>query len=153
MHAVVDASSPFVRASSVPVRPCAAAVKPWRAGPPNPHRRRRPAVIPDGAVVSALAPSLGATPSEIAAALPRDELLPRTQFRCTRAITIDAPPGEVWPWLVQVGYPRGGFYSNDLLDNLGHPSARTIIPELQHLRVGQWVPMSPSTPTVETPSR
>lgn len=92
----------------------------------------------------------GATPSEIAAALPGDELLPRAQFRCTRAITIDAPPGEVWPWLVQVGCLRGGFYSNDLLDNLGHPSARTIIPELQHLRVGQWVPMSPGTPTVET---
>ncbi len=57
---------------------------------------------------------------------------------------------KVWPWLVQVGCLRGGFYSNDLLDNLGHPSARTILPELQHLRVGQWVPMSPGTPTVET---
>jgi hypothetical protein len=50
----------------------------------------------------------------------------------------------VWPWLVQVGCLRGGFYSNDLLDNLGHPSAREVVAELQHLEVGQWVPMSPT---------
>jgi hypothetical protein len=89
----------------------------------------------------------GATPAEIASTLPGDDLLPRAQLRCTRAITIDAPPETVWPWLVQAGCLRGGFYSNDLLDNLGRPSAREIVPELQHLRVGQWVPMSPTTPT------
>jgi hypothetical protein len=90
----------------------------------------------------------GASPREIAEALPGDELLPRAQYRSTRAITIDAPPEEVWPWLVQVGCRRAGFYSNDLLDNLGHPSARSIVPELQGLEIGQWVPMSPaSTPS------
>src|ERR1017187_8763030 len=62
----------------------------------------------------------------------------------TRAITIDAPPDSVWPWLVQVGGGRAGWYSNDLLDNLGRPSATTVVPDLQHLEVGQWVPMSPS---------
>ena len=62
------------------------------------------------------------------------------QYRATRAITIDCPPEQVWPWLVQVGCLRAGFYANDLLDNLGHPSARTILPEFQSLEVGQWVP-------------
>ena len=85
-----------------------------------------------------------ATPAEIAETLPGDGLLPQAQFRATRAITIGAPPVAVWPWLVQVGCLRAGFYSNDLLDNLGRPSATTIVPDLQHLEVGQWVPMSPS---------
>jgi hypothetical protein len=86
----------------------------------------------------------GATRAEIAKELPGDEFLPRAQFRATRAITIDAPPAAVWPWLVQVGCLRAGWYSNDLLDNLAHPSATTIMPVLQHLEIGQWVPMAPS---------
>ena len=93
----------------------------------------------------------GATPAEIAASLPGDELLSRAQYRSTRAITIDAPRDAVWPWLVQVGCQRAGFYSNDLLDNLARPSATTIIADLQHLEVGQRVPMSPSpTPSDRT---
>ena len=87
----------------------------------------------------------GASPIEIVEPLPGDESLPHAQFQATRAITIDAPPEAVWPWLVQAGCLRAGFYSNDLLDNLGHPSARSILPDLQHLEVGQWVPMSPSS--------
>ncbi len=93
----------------------------------------------------------GATPTEAAASLPGDTLLPRAQYRSTRAITIDAQPEAVWPWLVQVGCQRAGFYSNDLLDNLGRPSATTTVPDLQRLEVGQWVPMSPAaTPTDRT---
>ena len=95
----------------------------------------------------------GATTHELAATLPGDELLPRAQFRSTRALTIDAPPVDVWPWLVQVGCLRGGFYSDDLLDNLGRPSAHKIVPELQRLHVGQWVPMSPTAPTEVTAFR
>jgi hypothetical protein len=91
----------------------------------------------------------GAMPTEVTSAMPGDDLLPRAQYRCTRAITIDAPARAVWPWLVQVGCRRAGFYSNDLLDNLGQPSAREIVPELQDLDVGQWVPMSP-TPSDST---
>jgi hypothetical protein len=87
----------------------------------------------------------GASPSEIADDFPGDDILPHAQYRPTRAITIDAPPEAVWPWLVQVGCRRAGFYSNDLLDNLGRPSARSIVPELQRLETGQWVPMSPSS--------
>jgi hypothetical protein len=93
----------------------------------------------------------GATPAEIATTLPGDERLPRAQYRSTRAITIDAPPEAVWPWLVQVGCQRAGFYSNDLLDNLGRPSATTIVPSLQHLEIGKRIPMSPSpTPSDRT---
>jgi hypothetical protein len=91
----------------------------------------------------------GATAAEFASALPGDDLCARAQFGCTRAVTIDAPPEAVWPWLVQVGCLKAGFYSNDLLDNLGCPSAREIIEEFQHLEVGQWVSMAP-TPTETT---
>jgi hypothetical protein len=92
----------------------------------------------------------GATAAEIAASLPGDGFVPRAQFRSTRAITIEAPPADVWPWLVQVGCLRGGWYSNDLLDNLAHPSATTVVPDLQHLEVGQWVPMAPSSPPTDS---
>jgi hypothetical protein len=88
----------------------------------------------------------GSTATERAEPMPGDELLQHAQFRATRAITVAAPPQAVWPWLVQVGALRAGWYSNDLLDNLGHPSATAIVPALQHLEVGQWVPMAPSGP-------
>ena len=92
----------------------------------------------------------GATASELHAAMPGDDLLPRARYRSTRAIGIDAPPADVWPWLSQVGCLRAGWYSDDLLDNLARPSATRILPELQGLVVGQWVPMSPSPPTDRT---
>jgi hypothetical protein len=95
----------------------------------------------------------GATPGEVLSRMPGDDLLPHAQFRCTRAVTIDASPVAVWPWLVQVGCGRAGWYSNDLLDNLGRPSAREILPELQHLEVGQWVPMAPTPPSQTTALR
>ncbi len=96
----------------------------------------------------------GATNDEVASTMPGDERFPDAQFVATRSITIDAEAAAVWPWLVQVGCGRAGFYSNDLLDNLARPSAMTIVPELQHLEIGQWVPMSPSaTPTDKTALR
>jgi hypothetical protein len=85
----------------------------------------------------------GATQAEVASPLPGDGYMPGAQYKSTRAISIDAPPEAVWPWLVQVGCLRAGWYSNDLLDNLAHPSATTVVPEFQHLEVGQLVPMSP----------
>lgn len=85
----------------------------------------------------------GATPEEVARALPSDHLVPHPTFNATRAISIDAPPEAVWPWLVQAGVTRAGWYSYDLLDNLGRRSARRIVPELQGLAVGDLVPMSP----------
>ena len=85
----------------------------------------------------------GATDEEVARPLPGDDMVPATTFNATRAISIGAPPERVWPWLVQVGTKRAGWYSYDLLDNLGQRSARRIIPELQGLVAGDVVPMSP----------
>jgi len=83
----------------------------------------------------------GATDAEVAAMMPGDELVPGSKSFCTRAITIDAPPAAVWPWLVQVGFGKAGFYANDLLDNVGHPSADRILEKFQHPKVGDWMPM------------
>ncbi len=85
----------------------------------------------------------GATAAEVSRPLPSDDFVLAPTFNATRAITIDAPPEQVWPWIVQMGQTRAGWYSYDLLDNLGRPSARRIIPELQDLKPGDIVPMSP----------
>jgi hypothetical protein len=85
----------------------------------------------------------GATAEEVARSLPGDELVLAPTFDATRAITIQAQPEAVWPWLVQVGVKRAGWYSYDLLDNFGRPSARRIIPELQEVAVGDVLPFSP----------
>ena len=86
----------------------------------------------------------GATREEEVAEYPGDDLLPVAEFHPTRAITIAARPEEIWPWIVQIGFGRAGFYAYDLLDNLGKPSAERIIPEFQHPAVGDWIPMSPT---------
>ena len=70
-------------------------------------------------------------------ALAGDALLADAGGQLTRAITIEATPEVIWPWLLQMGCHRGGFYAIDLLDNHGMPSAREIHPDLQQLRVGQ----------------
>jgi hypothetical protein len=80
----------------------------------------------------------GATDAEVAAELPGDELL-RADRSTTRAVTIDAPAREVWPWLVQMGQGRGGFYSYDLLENFvgcDIHSATRVVDEWQHVAVG-----------------
>ena len=83
----------------------------------------------------------GATDAEIVAPMPGDDVVPGCQYVVTRAITIAAPAEAVWPWIVQVGFGKAGFYSNDLLDNVAHPSADHILEEHQHPTVGDWVPM------------
>ena len=83
----------------------------------------------------------GATEEEAARPLPGDEVVARADYVATRAITIDAPPQDVWPWLVQIGSGRAGWYSYDRMDNAGMPSATEIIPELQRLAVGDLIPM------------
>lgn len=84
----------------------------------------------------------GATDEEIARPMPGDDIVARPVFDATRAVTIAASREEIWPWLVQMGYRRAGFYSWDRLDNDGIPSAERIIPELQELRVGDLMPLS-----------
>ena len=85
----------------------------------------------------------GATADEIGRPLPGDEVVPEPTFDATRAITIRATPEQIWPWLLQVGVTRAGWYSYDRLDNFGRPSAREIIPALQARSVGDVMPMSP----------
>ena len=60
-------------------------------------------------------------------------------FNASGHITIDAPPAAVWPWLVQMGWDRGGWYSWDRLDNGGRPSAQAVHPEWQDLARGDYV--------------
>ena len=75
--------------------------------------------------------------------LPGDGLLPDAAASLTHGITIEAPPSRIWPWLVQMGGGRAGFYSLDALDNANRPSAREIHPALQALEVGQVIPATP----------
>jgi hypothetical protein len=95
----------------------------------------------------------GATPAEAGAAMPGDGLVPVSHFTATRAITIEARPCEVWPWLTQAGYGRAGFYSYDLLDNLGRPSATAIMPQWQRAGVGDVAAPMTSHPTPSTSFR
>lgn len=88
----------------------------------------------------------GATSAEVAKTLPGDEQIPDTTARATRAVTVDAPPERVWPWIVQEGMGRAGWYTYDAFYTLtgsagfvdGHSSDR-IVPELQGLGVGDHI--------------
>jgi len=94
----------------------------------------------------------GATDEEITRRLPGDDLAQDSTVGSTRAVTIAAPVEDVWPWLVQMGYGRGGFYSYDWLENLfvrlfggtpGYRSAATILPEHLGLSPGDFIPAAP----------
>ena len=74
-----------------------------------------------------------------------DQIIPDPLFTSTHAITIDAPPDQVWPWIAQMGAGRAGWYSWDLIDNGGAPSARRVVPELQTLAPGDVMPAVPGT--------
>jgi hypothetical protein len=78
--------------------------------------------------------------------LPGDDLTPQADLVATRAITIRAAADRVWPWIVQLGQGRGGFYSYDILENLigcDIRSANSIVPEWQHVEVGSEVRLAP----------
>jgi hypothetical protein len=83
----------------------------------------------------------GARPEEASKRLPGDELLEEADGVATRAITIDAPPSAVWPWIAQMGpSPRGGAYTYDWIENLlglHMHSAGRVLPEYQHPTVGE----------------
>lgn len=83
----------------------------------------------------------GATDEELERAMPGDELVTEPDLTATRGLAVDARPEEIWPWLVQIGYRRAGFYSYDRLDNAGLPSAERILPEYQNLKVGDKIPL------------
>lgn len=87
--------------------------------------------------------SVRATPQERKRSLPADLLIPEPAAIVMHAVTIAASPECVWPWLVQMGAGRAGWYSYDWIDNDGHPSATEIIPALQHVAPGDVLPSLP----------
>ncbi len=87
----------------------------------------------------------GATSLEVERTLPYDELVPDPTWNATRSLTVKATPEQIWPWLVQVGWGRAGYYGYDWVDNAGKPSAWEILPQHQHLEIGTKFPMSPWT--------
>ena len=95
---------------------------------------------------------MGSTKDEVQRSLPGDELVPNPKFVWNQAITINASAAEVWPWLVQIGNQRAGWYSWDAIHRLlgvagsvddPRGSANRIIPELQNLEVGDEIRMMP----------
>ena len=85
----------------------------------------------------------GATDEEVRRPMPGDDLLRLRAPSTTRAIAIDAAPRDVFPWLAQIGYERGGWYSYDWIDNDGRRSIDRIDPALQDLSVGDRIQMLP----------
>src|SRR5271165_1337257 len=88
----------------------------------------------------------GATAEEVARSMPGDDLVPAPSFCATRGITIHGKPEDIWPWLVQMGYGRAGFYGYDLIENPGGgrglQSATAILPQFQNPRTGDPLPLS-----------
>jgi hypothetical protein len=89
----------------------------------------------------------GSTSAERRRRLPGDDIVTRPQVVTDHAITIDAPPSCVWPWLVQMGWGRGGWYTSRWVDRLlfpaNGPSADRIVPELQNIDIGTFIPDGP----------
>lgn len=94
----------------------------------------------------------GATEAEAKRPMPGDAEVKRPMSVSTNAVSIRASAADIWPWLIQMGYRRGGMYSYDRIDRLlgilDAPSANRVIPEFQHLEVGDVIPMGkpPSWP-------
>jgi hypothetical protein len=88
----------------------------------------------------------GATSEETARSMPGDGLVSYPSFSATRGVTIHGKPEDIWPWLAQMGYGRAGFYGYDLIENVGSRtgirSAVSILPELQHPKTGEVLPIS-----------
>jgi hypothetical protein len=105
-------------------------------------------LVPAGAAVTLLLQlrreqgSWGLDPADAQKVLAGDDLVDDAGIIDTRTILVDAPPATVWPWLAQLGYGRGGWYSYDRLDMKGS-SADRILPEFQDLAAGDIVPTHP----------
>jgi hypothetical protein len=87
----------------------------------------------------------GATHREVQQIMVGDGIVMDPTFNATRAVTINASPEQIWPWIIQIGYKKAGFYSYDILDNDGIHSSEDIIPAYQDLQVGDSIPMSRSS--------
>ena len=99
------------------------------------------------AVLHRLGRTAGSTPAERQSSRPGDDLVAEPRMITDHAITIDAPPSAVWPWLAQMGWHRGGWYTARWVDRLlfpaNDPSADVILPDLQVLEVGDVIPDGP----------
>jgi hypothetical protein len=89
----------------------------------------------------------GSTARERMMALPGDDIIATPEVATNHAITIDAPPESVWPWLTQMGWHRAGWYTARWVDRLlfpaNWPSADRLIPELQDIKIGLFIPDGP----------
>ena len=114
----------------------AAAVPWWRAG--------AVAACLGFAGLHRLGSTWGSTPEERERPMPGDEIVPDPAGRTMHAITVDAAPDQVWPWLAQMGYHRAGWYTYPWVDrwiwHIENPSADRVVPALQDLRVGDVIP-------------
>jgi len=77
--------------------------------------------------------------------MPGDRFVTLPSYETTLGVTINTTPAAIWPWLLQMGYRRGGLYSYDWLDRLfGYldaPSAERILPQWQQLAIGDEIPI------------
>lgn len=89
----------------------------------------------------------GSTEEERTTRLPGDDLIPDAAVQTDHAITINAPPSAVWPWLVQMGWGRAAWYTARWVDRLifpaNGPSADRIVPEFQDITIGSFIPDGP----------
>ena len=87
----------------------------------------------------------GATSADLSRVMPGDAAIGEPTYSATLAVTINSRPEHIWPWLLQMGYRRGGLYSYDWLDRLfgylDRPSATQVLPEFQGLAVGDEIPI------------
>ena len=95
----------------------------------------------------------GATDAEIAMELPGDDIVRRPNMNSTRAITIEATPDDIWPWIVQMGKGRGGLYSYDWLDiafrALDEPSVEKVLEQYQVLKAGEVIPIGDDSSSMD----
>mgnify|MGYP003618563743 CR=1 FL=1 len=105
------------------------------------------AAVVGEAVLIHLGRTYGSTARERDLVLPGDRIVGRPQVVTDHAVTVDAPPSAVWPWLLQMGWGRGGWYTARWVDRLlfpaNGPSADAIIPDLQGLSIGDFIPDGP----------
>lgn len=105
------------------------------------------AVVVGEAALIHLGRTYGSTVREQNEPLPGDGLIDRPTVQTDHAVSISAPPADIWPWLLQLGWGRAGWYTGRWVDLLlfpaNGPSAERVIPELQHLDVGSFIPDGP----------
>ncbi len=119
--------------------------RPWRGGTCPPDRAGWALSVEDPLVAerNPLPIKTRAGSAERTGRMPGDSMIPDPMASFTRAVTVAVPPKRVWPWLLQMGAGRAGWYSYDRVDNGGEPSAWRVLPEHQSVAVGDILPALP----------